>query len=54
MNRIGTMITPNNMRRMVIVFSLRLDIYLNSGTRYRVQGVKKEVRSQNPVASSDW
>jgi len=39
MNRIGTMITPNSMRRMVMRFSLGLDIYINSGTRYRVQGM---------------
>lgn len=39
MNRTGTMITPNSIRRMVMAFSFRLDIYLNSGTRYRVQGL---------------
>jgi len=26
------------------MFSLRLAIYINSGTRYKAQGVKKEAR----------
>ena len=40
MNRTGTMITPNSIRRMVAMFSLRLDIYINSGTRYKAQGTR--------------
>ena len=42
MNRIGTMITPNSMRRIVAMFSLRLAIYINSGTRYRAQGTRDD------------
>jgi hypothetical protein len=37
MNRTGTMITPSNIRRMVTVFSFRLDISLYQ-LRYKVQG----------------
>jgi len=44
MNRTGTMITPNSIRRMVVIFSLRLDIYLNSGTRCKVQGTRSDVQ----------
>ncbi len=53
MNRTGTMITPSNIRRMMVIFSLRLDIYINSGTRYKAQGIKQEARSQNPGVSSE-
>jgi hypothetical protein len=44
-NRTGTMITPSNIRRMVMVFSFRFDISLYQlrckvqGTGYRVQGI---------------
>ena len=37
MNRTGTMITPNSIRRIVTVFSFRLDISLYQ-LRYKVQG----------------
>jgi len=30
------------------MFSLRLAIYINSGTRYKAQGVKQKSRSQEP------
>ena len=52
MNRIGTMITPNSMRRIVAMFSLRLAIYINSGTRYKVQGTGRKERSQESESSS--
>jgi hypothetical protein len=38
MKRTGTIITPRIIRRSRVMFSLRLDIYLNSGTRYKAQG----------------
>jgi hypothetical protein len=42
--RIGTIITPRSMRRRRVKFSLRLDIYLNSGTRYKVQGTRRDIQ----------
>jgi hypothetical protein len=43
-NSTGTIRTPRSRRAMVIIFSFALDMYLNSGTRLRVQGTWEVVQ----------
>jgi hypothetical protein len=44
MKKTGMITTPRIIRRGKVMFSLRLDIYINSGTRYKAQGIRHKER----------
>jgi hypothetical protein len=53
MKSTGTIITPRSMRSRRVKLSLRLDIYLNSGTRYKVQGTRLMRRDERDERASE-
>ena len=44
MNRTGITITPSSIKAIVIISSLRMDIYLDSGARCKAQGASDDVQ----------